>query len=241
MASFGKTMTVEHKGAIDLVTSVDRESEGLILETLGRAFPGYAVLTEESSPDWKEGEWVWIIDPLDGTTNYSKGFPFFCISIALARKGTAVAGAVFNPVLDEMFTAVRGGGAFLNRRKLRVSTTTELSEAFLATGFPYDIRESRRNNLDNFSHLVKRALAVRRAGSAALDLSYVAAARFDGFWELKLSPWDTAAAALLVEEAGGRVTTAGGRPWHMRSGDIAATNGRIHRELIRELRSAGRS
>jgi myo-inositol-1(or 4)-monophosphatase len=238
MASFGRRVEVEHKGAIDLVTSVDRESEKVVLDTLGRAFPDYAVLTEEGDPSWKNREWCWVVDPLDGTTNYAKGFPFFCVSIALARQGRAVAAAVCNPVLGEMFTAARGRGAFLNRRKLCVSTTADLSEAFLATGFPYDIRESGRDNLDNFSHLVKRTLAVRRAGSAALDLSYVAAGRFDGFWELKLSPWDTAAAALLVREAGGRVTTPAGRPWNMKNGDIAATNGLIHKELVRELRQA---
>lgn len=236
MSSFGGRIAVEHKGEIDLVTSVDRESERLILETLKRAFPGYAVLAEESSPAWKDREWCWVIDPLDGTTNYSKGFPFFCVSIALARRGVAVAGAVYNPVLDEMFTAVRGGGAFLNGKRIRVSAVSKLDEAFLSTGFPYDIRRSEKNNIDNFTCLVRRTLAIRRAGAAALDLAYVAAGRFDGFWELKLSPWDMAAGVLLIEEAGGTVTTPAGRPWKLKNGDITATNGKIHKELIFELR-----
>jgi myo-inositol-1(or 4)-monophosphatase len=211
-------------------------SEKTILAIIGRAFPGHGVLAEESDPRTGDAEHLWVVDPLDGTTNYSRGFPYFCVSVALARAGRVVVAAVYQPLLDEMFTAIRGHGAFLNGSRLRVSGQAYLEQAFLATGFPYDIRRSRRTNIDHFSAFATRCLAIRRAGAAALDLAYVAAGRFDGFWELKLRPWDIAAASLLVEEAGGRVTGLAGRPWRLSMRDIVASNGRVHHEMLAVLR-----
>jgi len=236
VASFGSAPPIEHKGEIDLVTGIDRASEKAILARIGRAFPGHGVLAEESDPRTGDAEHLWIVDPLDGTTNYSKGFPYFCVSIALARAGRVIVAAVYQPLLDEMFTAIRGHGAFLNGSRLRVSGQARLDQAFLATGFPYDIRRSSRTNIDHFSNFATRCLAIRRAGAAALDLAYVAAGRFDGFWELKLRPWDIAAASLLIEEAGGRVTGFAGRPWRLSVRDIVASNGRVHDEILAVLR-----
>jgi myo-inositol-1(or 4)-monophosphatase len=233
--SFGKVVQVEHKGAIDLVTAIDRRSERAILAIVERAFPAHGVLAEESDPRTGDGEHLWVIDPLDGTTNYSRGFPYFCVSVALARAGRVVVAAVYQPLLDELFTAIRGQGAFLNGRPLRVSNQGLLDQAFLATGFPYDIRRGRRTNIDHFTNFATRCLAIRRAGAAALDLAYVAAGRFDGFWELKLRPWDIAAAALLVEEAGGRVSGLAGRPWRLPVRDVVASNGLVHREMLAVL------
>ena len=235
-AAFGAAQTVEHKGAIDLVTAVDRRSEKAILDIISGAFPDHGVLAEESDPRTGDAEHLWVVDPLDGTTNYSRGFPYFCVSVALARAGRVVVAAVYQPLLDELFTAIRGHGAFLNGKPLRVSGQARLDQAFLATGFPYDIRRSRRNNIGHFTDFATRCLAVRRAGAAALDLAYVAAGRFDGFWELKLRPWDIAAASLLVEEAGGRITGLAGRPWRLSGRDVVASNGHIHDEILAVLR-----
>ena len=235
MSTFGTAPPVEHKGEIDIVTAVDRRSEEAILAIVSRACPGHGVLAEESDPRAGDAEHLWVVDPLDGTTNYSRGFPYFGVSVALARGGRVIAAAVYQPVLDELFTAIRGRGAFLNGRPLRVSSQARLDQAFLATGFPYDIRRSRRNNIDHFARFATRCLAVRRAGAAALDLAYVAAGRFDGFWELKLRPWDIAAASLLIEEAGGRITGLAGRPWRLPVRDIVASNGRVHGEMLAVL------
>jgi len=239
MASLGKLQKVEHKGEIDLVTAVDRQSEDRIVGILTRAFPGHGILAEESPPTSGKSGHLWVVDPLDGTTNYSRGFPVFCVSIALTLGGRALAAAVFNPVLDELFTARLGGGAFMNGRRMRVSRQGRLDESFLATGFPYDIRRSPKNNLDHFAIFATRCLAIRRAGAAALDLAYVAAGRFDGYWELKLKPWDLAAGALLVREAGGRATTPGGKPWRLKQGDIVASNGLVHDQMLALLNSRG--
>ncbi len=244
-AAFGKSPKVEHKGEIDLVTQIDKRSEAAILRVLASAFPSHGILAEESGRRAGDAGHLWVIDPLDGTTNYSRGFPYFCVSVALAREGEVIVGAVYQPLLDELFTAVRGRGAFLNGRALRVSRQPRLDQAFLATGFPYDIRRSPRNNLDYFGRFATRCLAVRRAGAAALDLAYVAAGRFDGFWELKLRPWDIAAASLLIVEAGGRISGLGGRPWRLAVRDVVASNGLIHGEMLGVLagvppRGAGR-
>ena len=235
LAAFGATQTVEHKGAIDLVTATDRRSEKAILAIIGRAFPSHGILAEESDPRTGDAEHLWVVDPLDGTTNFSRGFPYFCVSVALARAGRVIAAAVYQPLLDELFTAIRGRGAFLNGRPLRVSGQERLDQGFLATGFPYDIRRGRRTNIDHFTNFATRCLAVRRAGAAALDLAYVAAGRFDGFWELKLRPWDIAAASLLIEEAGGRITGFSGRPWRLPVRDIVASNGLLHGEMLAVL------
>jgi myo-inositol-1(or 4)-monophosphatase len=229
--------TVEYKGEINLVTEADRLAETLIVERIRRSFPGHDILTEESpSPATANGSgFRWIIDPLDGTTNYAHGYPVFCVSIGLEVEGVIRLGAVYNPMLEELFAAERGKGAFLNGIRLAVSRTADLNKSLLATGFPYDLRQDRNNNMNYFRALAMSTQAVRRAGSAALDLAYVAAGRFDGFWELKLMPWDTAAGWLLVEEAGGRVTDLGDGPYHLRAPHILASNGRIHDGMLRVL------
>lgn len=238
-AAFGRAGRVEHKGEIDLVTEVDRRSEEAILAIVRRRFPRHAVLAEESGESGGGGEHLWIVDPLDGTTNFSRGFPFFCVSVAVARRGRVIVGAVLQPLLGELFTAVRGAGAFLNGRRIGVSRRRLLDQAFLATGFPYDIRRGGDDNLGHFARFATRCLAVRRAGAAALDLAYTAAGRFDGFWELRLRPWDIAAGALLVEEAGGRVTGLDGRRWTLPERDVVASNGPLHGAMLRVLRLQG--
>jgi myo-inositol-1(or 4)-monophosphatase len=223
--------TVQYKGDINLVTEADRLSEALIVERIRTAFPGHDILAEES-PETATGSGLrWIIDPLDGTTNYAHGYPIFCVSIALEVEGVIRLGAVYNPMLAELFVAVKGEGAFLNGRRLAVSRTAKLSRSLLATGFPYDIRENPDNNINYSRTLAMNAQAIRRAGAAALDLAYVAAGRFDGFWELRLMPWDTAAGWILVTEAGGMVTDLRGGPYQLRSPHILASNGLIHREM----------
>lgn len=224
--------TVGYKGENDLVTETDRLSEALILRRIAEVFPDHAILAEESPERHTGSDFRWIIDPLDGTTNYAHGFPFFCVSIALEVEGVVRLGAVYNPIQDEFFLAQKGAGARLNGRPMAVSRTNELSRSLLGTGFPYDIRENRNNNLNYFRTMAKRAQAIRRPGSAALDLAYVAAGRFDGFWELKLSPWDTAAGWLLITEAGGIVTDLTGAPYGLSSLHLLASNGLIHREML---------
>ena len=227
--------TVHYKGEINLVTEADRLSEALIVERIRASFPDHGILAEESPEMANRSGARWIIDPLDGTTNYAHGFPVFCVSIALEVEGEIRLGAVFNPMLDEMFIAEKEAGAFLNGRRLKVSQTAELSRSLLATGFPYDIRENRNNNMNYFEVMALNAQAVRRAGAAALDLAYVAAGRFDGFWELKLMPWDMAAGCLLIEEAGGVVTDLNNAPLDLRSPHILTSNGLIHDEMARLL------
>jgi myo-inositol-1(or 4)-monophosphatase len=227
--------TVQYKGEINIVTEADKLSEALIVERIRTSFPDHGILAEESPEMAKSSGFRWIIDPLDGTTNYSHGYPVFCVSIALEVEGEIRFGAVYNPMLDELFTAEKGAGAFLNGRPLKVSRTSELSRSLLATGFPYDIREDRNNNINYFEAMALNAQAVRRAGSAALDLAYLATGRFDGFWELKLMPWDMAAGWLLVEEAGGVVTDLRGNPFSLRSPHILGSNGLIHGEMSRLL------
>ncbi len=229
--------TVGFKGEINIVTGEDRKSEDMIIKRIRREFPAHDILTEESLNADTGAEYKWIIDPLDGTTNYAHGHPVFCVSVALQRKGEVLLGCVFNPMLDELFVAEKGSGAYLNGARIRVSDVTDLGRGFLATGFPYDIRTDRNNNINYFVAMAKRSLAIRRAGSAALDLAYTAAGRFDGFWELKLSPWDTAAGAILVEEAGGLVTDISGNDFLLSSPHIIASNGKIHSDIIKSLRA----
>lgn len=231
----GDRHDVHYKGEINLVTEVDRLSEDLIVKKIRNAFPDHGILAEESPEMVNHSDFRWIIDPIDGTTNYSHGYPVFSVSIALEAKGAILLAAVYNPMLDEMFTAERGRGAFLNGRRLKVSRTADLSRSLLATGFPYDIREDGNNNINYFLSMILHAQAVRRAGSAALDLAYLAAGRFDGFWELKLRPWDVAAGWLLVEEAGGLVTDLNGNPFNFHSPHILASNSLIHTEMARIL------
>jgi len=234
---FSESHEIRYKGEIDLVTEADGMAEELIVKKIEQAFPSHDILAEERRETATGSTFRWIIDPLDGTTNYSHGYPVFSVSIALERKGRVILGVIFNPMLEELFTAEMNGGAFLNGNRLRTSPTDSLNRSLLATGFPYDIRENRDNNLSYFNALAVRVQAIRRAGSAALDLAYVAAGRFDGFWELRLRPWDTAAGVLLVEEAGGTVSEIGGSPFHLLSPSLLATNGKIHLAMEEILRA----
>lgn len=226
---------ISFKGVVDLVTDTDRRSQALIVNRLSERFPGHDFLAEEGLSEERGSEFRWIIDPLDGTTNFAHGLPVYSISIALERRGEIGMGVVFDPTREEMFTALRGRGAELNGRRISVSSTPDLDHSLLATGFPYDVRESRENNLDHFADFAVRAQAVRRCGSAALDLCYVACGRFDGFWEIKLAPWDVAAGILMIFEAGGRVTDFSGERLDTTGKETVASNGRIHESLIQVL------
>jgi myo-inositol-1(or 4)-monophosphatase len=231
----GTGFNVSHKGAINLVTEVDLASERFIREAIASHYPRHEILAEEEGLTESQSDYRWIIDPLDGTTNYAHGFPIFCVSIALEHRGQTVLGVVYDPMRDELFLAERGGGAALNNRTIRVSDTPELSLSLLATGFPYNIRTSRLTNLDHWANFAIRAQALRRTGAAAIDLCYVACGRFDGFWELSLNPWDTAAGALIVEEAGGRVSDFAGNQFSNYKPEIVASNGLIHESMLEVL------
>jgi len=226
---------IDYKGEIDIVTEADRMSEEVLITEIGKRFPDHSILSEETAAIERGGRYRWVIDPLDGTTNYAHGVPLFCVSIALEKEGQIVTGVIYNPMSDELFVAGRGEGTFLDGSRISVSGATQVSESLLATGFPYDIRRDPNNNINYFSEMVLKAQAIRRAGSAALDLAYTAAGRFDGFWELKLHPWDTAAGWLLVGEAGGLVTDIAGGGYHLDSPSILASNGTIHEAMIRIL------
>jgi len=236
--NFTRKHRITYKGEINLITEADHLSEDFLVGAIKGEYPTHAILTEERGNLAQDSDFRWIIDPLDGTTNYAHGYPVFSISIALEIKKEVTLGVIYQPLFEELFTAQKGKGAHLNGRALAVSPTAKLSESLLATGFPYDIRESKENNLNYFVHLAKKAQAIRRAGSAALDLAYVAAGRFDGFWELKLMPWDTAAGILLVQEAGGKVTDMRGDAYTLTSPHIVATNGKIHEEMLKALAEA---
>ncbi len=224
--------TIERKStSIDLVTEVDRACEKAILDVLHTAFPDHAFLAEESGATG-EHEFVWLVDPLDGTTNFAHGYPQVSVSIALRRGSDTLLGVVYDPVRDELFVARRGGGATLNDRRLEVSTQDSLGSALLASGFPYDRREHADFYLSYFKAFMLRSQGIRRAGSAALDLCWVASGRVDGFWEWKLKPWDTAAGALVVEEAGGRLSDFRGEAFDPFGQQALASNGRIHDEMI---------
>lgn len=230
-----KDKGIELKGEINLVTEVDRRCEARIIAIIREDFPQHNILTEESLLPALASPYRWIVDPLDGTTNYAHGYPCFSTSIALELEGEVIVGAIYDPLLEELFTAQREKGAFLNGERISVSATRRLTDSLICTGFPYDIRENPNNNLDHFNTLIMEARAIRRDGSAALDLCYVAAGRFDGFWELRLNPWDMAAGKLLVEEAGGAVTDFLGGSLNIDGTEILATNGKIHEEMIRVL------
>lgn len=228
---FNTRFSVEQKGVINLVTEVDLAAEELIVSRIRGAFPDHAILAEEGHNGGECGYVRWIIDPLDGTTNYAHGYPVFSVSIGLEIDGEVEWGAVYDPTRDELFTARRGVGARLNGASLRVSETSALGESLLATGFPYDIRTGPRKNFDEFSAFAVRTHGVRRGGSAALDLCYVAAGRLDGFWEHNLRPWDCAAGYLVVREAGGIVTDYVGNNGSIYVSETLASNGLIHEEM----------
>lgn len=227
--------SIAFKGPIDMVTEMDHRSEQIIVDTLLAAFPGHAVLAEEETCIENDSGFLWIIDPLDGTTNYAHGYPNYAVSIGLEQEGQTIVGVVYDPLRDELFSATRGNGSFLNGRRICVSTIDLLLRCLLATGFPYDRATSPVNNLAQFNRMIMRSQEVRRCGSAALDLCSVAAGRLDGYWELKLKPWDVAAGSLIVLEAGGMVTALSGAPFSIRDNSIVASNGLIHGQMLDEL------
>ena len=232
-ARFGSVLQIDKKGAIDLVTEVDLEVERAARALIGARFPEHDILAEELGGGDHGRSHRWVFDPLDGTTNFAHGIPIFCSSLALEIDGEAVVGAVFDPNRQELFTAERGVGAWLNGTSLRVSRSASLIDAVLVTGFPYDVHRTLDDVIGLFAAYVGEARAVRRLGSAAIDLCWVAAGRMDAFWEERLQPWDTRAGALLVEEAGGRVTGLDGGVWEPASGHLIASNGLLHDEMTR--------
>ena len=237
---FGHDVRVNKKGSIDLVTQVDVEVETMFREMIGERFPDHAVLAEELGDQDDAAETAshcWVFDPIDGTVNYAHGLPIFCASLALEIEGEPAVAAVYDPMREELFTAERGSGARLNGAPLRVSKASTLIDAMLCTGFPYDVHETVDEVVGLFGAFISEAQAVRRLGSAALDLCYVAAGRFDGFWEQRLHPWDMAAGALLVEEAGGQVTAMNGDAFSSRIGSIVASNGRVHDAMLAAIRN----
>jgi len=238
MARFGAGVRIDKKGTIDLVTEVDVAVERMFRALIAERFPDHDVLAEElGSGGNTQASHRWVFDPLDGTTNYAHGLPIFCSSLALAIDGEAVVGAVYDPNRRELFTAERGGGARLNGVSLRVSRAPVLLDAMLVTGFPYNVHEALDEVVGLFGKFVGRARAVRRLGSAAIDLCWVAAGRMDAFWEERLCPWDTMAGALMVQEAGGTVTAMDGGPWIPADGQVLASNGLIHAEMVEIIRA----
>ena len=235
MARFGQAIRVEKKGAIDLVTEIDLEIERGFRAMIGDRFPDHEVLGEEfggGGDDARVPRFCWVFDPIDGTTNYAHGLPIFCASLALEVDGEPIVAAVYDPSRRELFTAERGHGARLNGQPLCVSQAATLIDSLLVTGFHYDVQKDPGEVIALFATFISKARAVRRLGSAALDLCYVAAGRFDGFWEKKLQPWDMAGGALIVMEAGGRISTMSGGAYGSRAGSVLATNGRIHDEML---------
>jgi len=234
-AYFRRPLTIEKKGPIDLVTAADLAVERSFRELIATRFPTHVVLGEESPAPEGASRYRWIIDPVDGTTNFAHGLALFCVSIALEINGILEIGVVYDPIADELFTAERGQGARLNGRRIHVTSETALIDALLCTGFPYASRDQRQNEVDLFGAFLAEARAVRRLGSAALDLSYVAAGRLDGFWEERLHAWDIAAGALIVTEAGGKITNLAGGSLDLTRGDVVASNGALHGELQRVI------
>jgi myo-inositol-1(or 4)-monophosphatase len=240
LADFPKDQfNTSHKGEIDLLTDADLKSEAFIIESIRKEFSDHAILSEEAGANDNASDYCWIIDPLDGTTNYSRGLPFYCVSIALSINRKVVLGVIYAPELRQLFFASSQGGAFLNNNRIHVSSTSKLKEAFLVTGFPYTMHHSDIDNIDLFRAFSKRCIAVRRLGSAALDLCYVAKGIFDAYWELQLNPWDFAAGSVIVTEAGGTCTTIDNtRLDFFHSSSLLASNINLHtpmKDLIQEI------
>jgi myo-inositol-1(or 4)-monophosphatase len=235
--NIGKIKQIDHKQGEErnLVTEIDTKAEQLIIEKIRKRYPSHDFLGEESGSHKTVSDYKWIIDPLDGTTNFTHGLPIFCTSIALEYKGEVLLGAIYDPNSDELFTAEKGKGAYLNNRRIRVSQARRLMESLIVTGFPYDIKENPYNAVEHFSHFLMECQAVRRLGSAALDLSYVACGRFDGFWEVTLNPWDMAAGVLFVQEAGGKFTNFKGFPSDIYTPNVLTSNGIIHDQMVKVL------
>lgn len=232
---FRQKKNVQKKGTIDLVTEWDYKSQETVFSKLQPRFPEFDFLAEESGIERRLSPYCWILDPLDGTTNFVHGFPFFCVSLALTYEKVPLLGIVYNPVLKETYWALKGQGAFFNGRPIRVSSWTKVSQSLLATGFPYNIEKTHGPVLKRFEQVIIRAQGVRRPGSAALDLCWVARGIIDGFWEQYLKPWDTAAGVLIVEEAGGKISDFAGHPFQINRKQILATNGLIHSEMLQIL------
>lgn len=233
---WGKKHSIGFKGEINLVTEVDKACEKKIIQILAKKFPDHDILTEESGAFDRPSEFKWIIDPLDGTTNYAHGYPCFCVSIGLEYQKKVIAGVVYDPVLEQLFVGIEGRGATLNGRKIRVSKTPSLHRSLLATGFGYDLRTKEDNNLDHFRNFLMNSQAVRRDGTAAIDICYVACGRFDGFWEMDLWPWDTSAATLILTEAGGGLSRFDGSPYSIYDKEIITSNALIHKEMVEVLK-----
>jgi myo-inositol-1(or 4)-monophosphatase len=234
---FGQGLEISLKGEVDLVTDVDLAMDALIRDTITHRFPEHNVITEEG---WEEDTprptgYVWLVDPLDGTTNYVHGYPAFCVSVALVRGDEILRGCIYDPLREEVFYGEKSGGATLNGRAISVSAIDELISSLLSTGFPYERVSLPENNVSHLGRVLNHIQGVRRSGSLALDLAYVACGRLDGHWELSVKPWDTAAGGLLITEAGGRISTLRGEPWTPFERDIVATNGRIHDQLVAAL------
>jgi myo-inositol-1(or 4)-monophosphatase len=232
---WGSVKEIDYKGEIDLVTEVDQACEKIIIDTLRSECPTHEILAEESGVHQGTSDYRWIVDPLDGTTNYAHGYPCFCVSIALEYRGLVQVGLVYEPILDEMFEATRGRGAMRNGQSIRVSSVSTLKQSLLATGFAYDVREAADTNLEHFATFIMNSQAVRRDGAAAVDLAYVACGRYDGFWELNLQPWDVAAGTLILEEAGGKVSLFDGSAFDMNQKQIVATNAKIHQVMLKHI------
>ncbi len=228
---FTQPMEITYKRRSDLVTAADRRSEAMIVERLQRHFPEHGIVAEEGGGHSAPSEYCWYVDPLDGTTNFAHGFPVFCVTLGLACRGEVIAGVVYDPTRDDLYTAERGGGAYLNGRRLQVSRTEKLSECLVATGFP-PFATNHDLNIKFYFRFTELSHGIRRCGSAALDLCSVAAGRFDGFWELKLNPWDKAAGSLLVTEAGGHMSDIQGQPFDLLGDDVFASNGLIHDQML---------
>lgn len=232
---FNRVRRIKYKGRIDPVTEFDLKSERHITRRIKRAYPDHALLAEEGSALTATSDYRWVVDPLDGTVNFAHAFPVYCVSVGLEYRGEIVAGAVYDPERDELFWSARGGKAYLNRKPIAVSNVNRMDRALVATGFSYDVATARRNNLGLFARMARKAQGVRRPGSAAIDLCWLASGRIDGFWELKLHPWDTAAASLILKNAGGRISRIDGRPFSIYDNDLLASNGHVHRAMMTVL------
>jgi myo-inositol-1(or 4)-monophosphatase len=237
LRNLDKPRSIQRKDSQDtnLVTETDKEVEDYIIGVITREFPDHGIVAEESGMRAAASEYRWIIDPLDGTTNYAHRLPLFCTSIGLEHRGELILGVVYDPTRDELYSAHKGSGAFLNGQRLKVSQTRLLGESLLVTGFPYDVRSNPHGVVEHFKSFLVKTRAVRRLGSAAIDFCYVAAGRFDGFWEGSLKPWDMAAGALIVQEAGGRFTDYHGKPTSIYNQAMVASNGLIHDQMVEVL------
>ncbi len=237
MQHFGKVKSIDYKGVINLVTEADRQSEQRIISIIKDNYSDHRILAEETGDSGEASSFKWIIDPLDGTTNYAHTYPCFCVSLAIEHEREVIYGTVYDPSREELFTAEKGEGSYLNGKMIKVSSANELNRSLLCTGFPYEVRDDIDSNILNFRNFLMKSQAVRRDGSAALDLCYVAAGRFDGFWEQKLFPWDVAAGSLLITEAGGKLSNFKGEKFSIYAAEIVASNGIIHNHMINTLKT----